>query len=550
MEADVLRHINAADRNEFYKVVLLDSVLATTQKLKTNRRSGSDRCYTPQTFDTAYSSIQQSSSRTSMSPSMNEIDTNYDIQQNIDYYLESVQSVLDIEPIDDDGIETPSLHSTDTMSLFYCPLAEFIQYRLLRHPQYDAAIKCRTDFQKSLWAMCKELTKPTMQKHASTTELAVKHSRCMSIDSKMSTESTDSQIKQTKRQRSLIINKMKQAVVANKRRSASNELQVQKQKIRGEMREKSKMERVRNDFEIIRKCDMDIHPANYLFKNVPKEAVCEVCFEEGSVSQCAGQCFGHFHKDCINNSLTEENVLKLLRSRTKVNEKNRPSISGELETNSTDMCRNCSAKDTMKCFICKKDDIDCIECCEKNCSRNYHEHCLQKFFPQYKITYINKVKKFTCPQHICHTCISADIKNFFEKPESDRKLIKCLLCPGTYHRASKCIPAGSEILSEEQLVCGRHHTLKVAKRINVDFCMLCSGVGELICCDTCPHAFHEACLKISVDDDLYVCEECESGKKPLYGEVVWVNYVRSSWWPGNIAIYSLHYAFVYTRFFH
>lgn len=528
LEGDILLQINGSERIDFYKSIVMAAVLNTKQKLKNHRLSSKARCYTPQTSDTAYSSMKQSSSRTSLSPPLKEIDTNFDVQQNIAYYLESVENTMKIEPIDD--MEQASLESDDMPNMFNCPLAESIDDFLMNHSQYNSAIVCRTEFRKALWAMCNEMTKPATSSNA----VPSKRKRSISVESKSTNVSLESNVKQTKRQRSMTLVKQKEAEHAHRRSSLFNELQQYNHQIHVQKREKTKQERLSADNELIRKCNMDLHPANYLFKNVPKEPVCQICFTDGNIRRCAGPCLGLFHKECMHALFNEENALERLVSRQKTVGKLRASTGGAAIGQNNNMCGNCNTKETMKCFICQKDDVDCMKCCEKNCSRNYHDKCLRKSFPQYKVNYINGVEKLTCPQHTCHTCISSDVKNLFQKPESDRKLIKCLLCPGTYHRASKCIPAGSEILSEEQMICGRHHAAKGVKRINVDFCMLCSSRGELVCCDTCPHAFHEACLKIPVSDEQYVCEECESGKKPLYGEVVWVHYRIGAWWPGKI----------------
>lgn len=556
LEGDILMHIRASNRPEFYETVLLHAVQMTNKKLKTHRRSAKMRCYTPQTSDTAYSSIKQSSSRTSLSPPLKDID-NYDIQQNIALYLESVENSMNIDPIEVDSIEPSALESKTMANIFNCPLAESIDDQLSTHPQHNAAINCSTEFRKALWAMCKELIKPKSGCVVSANDLKQKRKRSISIGSKESND-TENSVKRTKRQRSMVYQKQAQLERENERLSLTNEWQLQQQKALEVRRESAKVERLRADSEVIRKSNMDLHAANYLFKNVPKDPVCQVCYEEGSLCQCLGTCCGYFHRSCMASSCTEDKVMDRLRSRKKSIAKSRESTGGAGSGGIRDildnggsgsgsdggvtewngMCVDCNAKETMNCFICRKDDVDSMKCDEKNCVRCYHEKCLKKVFPQYKVSYINQVKKFTCPRHICHTCISSDVKNMFQKPESDRRLIKCLLCPGTYHRTSKCLPAGSEILSEEQMICGRHHLYKGTRRVNVDFCMLCSSTGELICCDTCPHAFHEACLKIPVDDDQYVCEECESGKRPLYGEVVWVRYSKASWWPGkNFIIY-------------
>lgn len=59
--------------------------------------------------------------------------------------------------------------------------------------------------------------------------------------------------------------------------------------------------------------------------------------------------------------------------------------------------------------------------------------------------------------------------------------------------------------------------------IAVSLIEICVVGGSLICCDLCPTAFHADCLNISTPPDgSYVCEDCQTGRFPLYGEIVWV----------------------------
>lgn len=62
---------------------------------------------------------------------------------------------------------------------------------------------------------------------------------------------------------------------------------------------------------------------------------------------------------------------------------------------------------------------------------------------------------------------------------------------------------------------------------NLFYCLICLGVGEVVCCDGCPHVFHPRCLpagpsktSLEDDDDPWFCHECwEDGKattKPVH----------------------------------
>lgn len=46
--------------------------------------------------------------------------------------------------------------------------------------------------------------------------------------------------------------------------------------------------------------------------------------------------------------------------------------------------------------------------------------------------------------------------------------------------------------------------------------------GSLICCESCPAAFHADCVKIKSTEGSFYCAECAAGKRPLYGDIVWV----------------------------
>lgn len=55
---------------------------------------------------------------------------------------------------------------------------------------------------------------------------------------------------------------------------------------------------------------------------------------------------------------------------------------------------------------------------------------------------------------------------------------------------------------------------------NLFYCFICLGVGEVVCCDGCPHVFHPACLppgpsktSLENDDDPWYCHDCVANGK-------------------------------------
>lgn len=260
--------------------------------------------------------------------------------------------------------------------------------------------------------------------------------------------------------------------------------------------------------------------ANVFLKGLAEHPVCHRCLQSGNVMKCAGKCCNFFHNQCLNNEIKDSKFNVILKQKMQKNNQvtstNEPRSSIEQNADKF-MCISCvlSSSSSMHCFVCKKSDANCIQCCDKNCGKVYHIDCL-KYWPQHKKTYINNsINSLHCPRHVCHTCVSPDIRSLFHKIEPEKKLIKCIQCPGTYHRSLNCIPAGSELLSKTQLVCARHPTKNV-KRININYCLICSQGGSLICCDTCVNSFHPDCLQIPVSDH-FSCEVisiCQSQRIP------------------------------------
>ncbi|XP_054259007.1 histone-lysine N-methyltransferase NSD2 [Macrosteles quadrilineatus] len=203
-------------------------------------------------------------------------------------------------------------------------------------------------------------------------------------------------------------------------------------------------------------------------------------------------------------------------------------------------CKDCRQGRSQPCFACheyvqkKTGESKLYRCITSNCGKVYHEECL-KAWPQTSWRGTNR-GVLTCPQHCCHTCVS-DNPGVIKARYSNDKLVRCIKCPTSYHYGNYCLSAGSEILTSSQIICPQHYKPRkksITHHLNAAWCFICASGGSLICCDLCPTAFHADCLKISTPPDTYVCEDCQTGRFPLYGEIVWVKLGIYRWWPAEI----------------
>ncbi|XP_013185110.2 uncharacterized protein LOC106130742 [Amyelois transitella] len=211
-------------------------------------------------------------------------------------------------------------------------------------------------------------------------------------------------------------------------------------------------------------------------------------------------------------------------------------------------CNNCQKYDSPVCFVCKKavskTGVEHRQRCQvAHCHKYYHLECLDHW-PQTQFTSSESRNKKTnevfeshmCPRHVCHTCVSDDPRGCKTRFSGD-KLARCVRCPATYHSFTKCLPAGTQILTGSHIICPRHYQHRPGKvpcHVNTGWCFICALGGTLICCEYCPTSFHAECLNISPPEGNYMCEDCETGRLPLYGEMVWVKLGHYRWWPGII----------------
>lgn len=104
--------------------------------------------------------------------------------------------------------------------------------------------------------------------------------------------------------------------------------------------------------------------------------------------------------------------------------------------------------------------------------------------------------------------------------------MRCVRCPVAYHGGDACLAAGCSVIASHSIICTSHFTARKGKRhhahVNVSWCFVCSKGGSLLCCESCPAAFHPDCLSIEMPDGSWFCNECRAGKKLHFQDVVWV----------------------------
>ncbi|KAG9490787.1 hypothetical protein GDO78_006232 [Eleutherodactylus coqui] len=233
-----------------------------------------------------------------------------------------------------------------------------------------------------------------------------------------------------------------------------------------------------------------------------KENVCQVCEKPGELLLCEAQCCGAFHLQCLGLSYMPQGKF---------------------------ICSECSSG-VHTCFVCKTSDEGVKRCSLPLCGKYYHETCAYNYPPTVQLN-----RGFRCSLHICITCHSNNPNN---PSASKGRLMRCVRCPVAYHANDFCMAAGTVTLASNSIICPNHFTprrgCKNHEHVNVSWCFVCSEGGSLLCCESCPAAFHRECLNIDMPEGNWFCNDCKAGKKPHYKEVVWVKVGRYRWWPAEI----------------
>nr|XP_061798762.1 histone-lysine N-methyltransferase NSD2-like [Nerophis lumbriciformis] len=234
-----------------------------------------------------------------------------------------------------------------------------------------------------------------------------------------------------------------------------------------------------------------------------KEFVCQVCEQSGEdLVPCEGQCCGMFHLLCLGESFRPGDKLQ---------------------------CRSCSTG-LRSCFACKRLDGELRRCYVAHCGKFYHEACA-RLSP---LTVFDN-KGFRCP---LHACLSCHYGCRTQHRSTKGRLMRCLRCPVAYHVGDQCVAAGSQIVTGTAIVCTNHFSAKKGyshhSHVNVSWCFVCSKGGQLLCCESCPAAFHPDCLNMAMPDGSWFCNDCRAGKKPKYRDIIWVKLGTYRWWPAEI----------------
>ena len=221
-----------------------------------------------------------------------------------------------------------------------------------------------------------------------------------------------------------------------------------------------------------------------------RDSICVICEQTEGLLSCNGVCYSSFHPDCLGLSTVPDKFF----------------------------CDECLTGNH-SCFLCKETG-KLRKCSYPTCGKFYHQECAEKT-PGCRL----ENNKLYCSLHSCGTCTNDKDSNMASK----KRMLRCVRCPTAYH-ASGCLVAGCMQLTSSLMVCNKHFVPHKSKphhtHYNVSWCFVCSSGGMLVCCDTCPAAFHPGCVEDldGVPDEAWQCDSCREGKKPLFGDLVWVKY--------------------------
>ncbi|XP_053160229.1 histone-lysine N-methyltransferase NSD2 isoform X2 [Hemicordylus capensis] len=233
-----------------------------------------------------------------------------------------------------------------------------------------------------------------------------------------------------------------------------------------------------------------------------KEYVCQLCEKPGDLLLCEGRCFGAFHASCTG-------------------------LSGKHSGHF--ICSECSSG-VHTCFVCKEKKSEVKRCIVSHCGKFYHEACVKNLH----LTVFEN-RGFRCP---LHSCVSCHVTNPSNPKVTKGKMVRCVRCPVAYHAGDGCVAAGCAVITSSSIICTNHFTATKGKshhaHVNVSWCFVCSKGGSLLCCESCPAAFHPDCLNIEMPDGSWYCNDCKAGKKIHFQDIIWVKLGNYRWWPAEV----------------
>ncbi|XP_075714945.1 histone-lysine N-methyltransferase NSD3 isoform X5 [Rhinoderma darwinii] len=231
-----------------------------------------------------------------------------------------------------------------------------------------------------------------------------------------------------------------------------------------------------------------------------KDTVCQICERFGeSLVSCDGDCTRLFHLECLGMDTLPEGKFVCMECKTGLH----------------------------TCFSCKLPSTSVKRCSIPSCGKFYHDACAR----QYAATVFDS-RGFRCPHHCCCSCTAE--KDMYRSCKG--RMLRCVRCPVAYHSGDSCVAAGSLILSSSLMICSNHSKRSghSSGAVNVSFCFVCARGGKLLCCESCPAAFHPSCLNMEMPQGPWSCNDCRTGKKLHYKQIVWVKLGNYRWWPAEI----------------
>ncbi|XP_056426912.1 histone-lysine N-methyltransferase NSD3 isoform X4 [Hyla sarda] len=239
-----------------------------------------------------------------------------------------------------------------------------------------------------------------------------------------------------------------------------------------------------------------------------RDTVCQICEIFGdSLVSCDGDCSRLFHLECLGMDTPPEGKFVCMECKTGLH----------------------------TCFSCKIPSTSVKRCSVPSCGKFYHEACAR----QYAATVLDS-RGFRCPHHCCTSCTAE--KDVYRACKG--RMLRCVRCPVAYHSGDSCVAAGSLILSSGLMICSNHSKRSghSSCAVNVSFCFVCARAflkksekgGKLLCCESCPAAFHPSCLNMEMPQGSWSCNDCRTGKKLHYKQIVWVKLGNYRWWPAEI----------------